>query len=79
MILVDTDALIGLANPNDALHNRVVQLYAQVDITRFAILPETLGEFATLMAIRLGRVTAQQLVGTVANSNRSATRSATLG
>jgi predicted nucleic acid-binding protein len=69
MIFVDTDALIGLINPDDALHSRATELYEQIDTPRLTILPETLGEFATLVTIRLGRVTAQHLVETIADSH----------
>src|SRR5262245_10503196 len=54
--LVDTDALLGLVNSQDALHERAKEVaheFIEQKVTIF-VLPTTLGEFATVSSIRLG-------------------------
>lgn len=71
--IVDTDALLGLVDETDALHTQaaaVAQRLADHNATIF-ILPTTLAEFATLATIKLGFVTAKQLVDRIVRQGYS--------
>lgn len=54
--IVDTDALIGLAKPNDALHERAVNTHnhLQTLATHIVVSPTTLAEFSLVALQRLG-------------------------
>src|SRR5437660_1652068 len=62
MIIVDTDPLIGLFEPKDALHDRVISIFTKLleENIDICILPTTLGEFVTLATIRIGREQTQK-------------------
>src|SRR3712207_7022959 len=64
--IVDTDTLIGLVDPTDALHTRaktVTQQFAQYEAAMY-ILPTTLTEFTQIAVDRLGFTQTQ---GTIAH------------
>jgi predicted nucleic acid-binding protein len=68
--LVDTDILIGLTITTDAHYERVNALYTKIltDTTLY-LLPSTLGEFATLATIKIGRELTQKAVTEIAKSH----------
>lgn len=69
--IVDTDALLGLFNTNDASHLKAVAL-AKLALQRginFFILPTTLCEFALLASSRIGAKQAQQAVSILTASD----------
>jgi hypothetical protein len=62
MTIVDTDAILGIVNSKDALHDRAkhaVEELAKRDFIIF-VLPTTSCEFATIATIRLGFEPAKQ-------------------
>lgn len=63
-ILIDVDALFGFFNENDAHYHTVhsvIYTLAERNTQTF-LLPTTLGEFATLGTIRLGRKITQEAI-----------------
>lgn len=54
--IIDTDALLALVNPNDALHARAKHLAQEFSEQQYTlyILPTTLCEFAMIATIRIG-------------------------
>ena len=62
--IVDTDLLIGLIDPKDALHKRTKQIVDSLSEYNadIILLPTTLGEFVTLATIRIGKTKTQQAV-----------------
>lgn len=55
--IIDTDALLGLANPDDGLHERAKSVLDGLEKKGFEILisPTTLCEFEIIATIRLGK------------------------
>ena len=55
-ILVDTDALLALVNPTDALHDQAKALLIELHTKGviFSLLPTTISEFALLASSRIG-------------------------
>ena len=69
--IVDTDALVGLFDKNDALHRRskrLINSLAEENIDT-ALLPTTLGEFVTLATIKMGRMQTQNATNELIHSN----------
>ena len=62
--IVDADALIGLADVNDAHHQTATQLAQTLERhqARVILLPTALAEFATIVADRLGLTQTKQAV-----------------
>jgi len=55
-IIVDTDALLALADTNDSLHTKAKALLIKLHLSaaKLLLLPSTLGEFSVLSTIRIG-------------------------
>src|SRR4051812_35165102 len=73
IIIIDTDALLGLTFKEDQLHDRVIDLYKQIPGTIPFVLGETLAEYATLASIRFSREQAQQYIGEIVESHELTT------
>ncbi len=65
--IVDTDALLGIANPQDVHHFHAKEIFVQLEDRRAQIilLPTTLCEFSLLATSRIGMEKTKQVVMTL--------------
>jgi predicted nucleic acid-binding protein len=74
-VVVDTDVLLALVNPKDALHNDAVILARKLERRNVTIvlLPTTISEFAKIVASQMGLSKSQQNISALVQSDYSVT------